>query len=84
MSRPDAKTVEETLRAQILRAGKLEPASLQPHTELVQELGMSSLELLSVLAFAEQKYGVSIRDEDLVSLTTLARIRAKIEELLES
>lgn len=74
-------SAEEAIRAHIVRVGNLDPSSLQPDTELVLELGLSSLELLSVLAFVEQKFGLAIKDEDLVSLTTLARIVDKVEEL---
>jgi acyl carrier protein len=82
MSRLEAEAVAEAIKARIIEVGKLDPASLRPNTELIHELGMSSLELLSVLAFAEQRYGIAIKDEDLVSLTTLSKIVAKVEELL--
>ena len=80
MARPDP-TIEATIRAQIVRAGKLDPEEVGPDTELVRELGMSSLELLDVLAFAEQTYDITIADEELVSLTTLRRMVAKVEAL---
>jgi acyl carrier protein len=81
MGHPASRSIEEAIREHILRVGNLDPESLGPDTELVLELGMSSLELLSVLAFCEQRFGLSIRDEELVSLTTLSRIVKKVEEL---
>lgn len=74
-------SLEETLRLQVAKSAKIDPSLLRPDTDLVRDLGLSSLELLNLLAFAEQRYGITIPDRELALLTTVQRIAHKVEEL---
>jgi len=47
-------------------------------THLILELGMSSLDVLAVLAFAEEKYGVLFPDDELMTLSSIRRIEEAI------
>lgn len=72
--------VEDTIRRYVAESAKLDPAAIEADTDLVQDLGLSSLELLNVVAFVEQRYRITVADRELVSLTTLRRIAAKVRE----
>lgn len=75
MTRP-ARTdqVRTSLVREIALRAHLDPARVTPDAHLVAELGLSSLDLLSVLAFAEEQFGARFPDELLATLTTLAGI----------
>lgn len=76
MTREEALSGEK--RAQLVQRvaslARLEPSRIAPDAHFVTELGLSSLDLLSVLAFAEELSGARFPDELLGSLTTLGRI----------
>jgi acyl carrier protein len=76
--------VEQAIRDRILKVGKLPAQTLGPTTELVSDLGMTSLDLLEVLASVEQRFDVTFKDEELDSLTNLTRIVKKVEALLDT
>lgn len=72
--------VEDSIRRYVAESAKLDPAAIAADTDLVQDLGLSSLELLNVVAFVEQRYRITVADRELVSLTSIRRIAAKVRE----
>jgi acyl carrier protein len=66
------------LVAQVAMRARMPPAEIRADAHLVVELGLSSLELLDVIAYAEQRFSARFPDELLASLTTIE----KIEEAL--
>ena len=76
-------TVEETIRQTVAEVARVSPSTIQPDTDLIHDLSLSSLELLQVLASVEDRYDVSIPNDELVELSTLRRISTKVEQLLK-
>ena len=62
------------LTREIASRAHLEPHEVDPDAHFLRDLGMSSLDLLSVLAFAEKTFGIRFPDERLSELTTLNQV----------
>lgn len=63
--------IADRLTAEIARRAKLEPGQVRPDAHFVVDLGLSSLDMLGVLAFAEKTFAARFPDEILAELTTL-------------
>lgn len=74
------KDITEQLRLEIATRARLEPEQIKPDAHFVLDMGMSSLDLLSVLAFAEKSFGSHFPDEILADLTTLNKVIAAVRE----
>lgn len=76
---PSANDTVERLTREIAKRARIEPADLQPGAHFMRDLGMSSLDLLSVLAYAEQTYSVRFPDELIGELTSLDKVLEAID-----
>lgn len=74
-----AQQARTSLIREIAQRARVDPARVTPDAHLITDLGLSSLDLLSVLAFAEGEFGARIPDELLATLTTLGRIEEAME-----
>ncbi len=70
----------EKLRKEIATRARLELDQVKPDAHFVLDMGMSSLDLLSVLAFAEKSFATRFPDEVLADLTTLNKVNAAVRE----
>ena len=69
----NADDITAGLTAEIAKRAKLAPEQIKPDAHFVVDLGLSSLDMLGVLAFAEKTYGARFPDEILAELTTLSK-----------
>jgi acyl carrier protein len=76
----NASDIAEQLRQEIATRARLEADQVKPDAHFVLDMGMSSLDLLSVLAFAEKSFGARFPDEILADLTTLNKVDAAVRE----
>ena len=67
--------IVEQLAREIAARARLQPHEVDPDAHFLRDLGMSSLDLLSVLAFAEKTFATRFPDERLSELTTLNQVR---------
>jgi acyl carrier protein len=78
MSTPDELRAVEVRVAEIMIAElKLEDVTAEmfdPHLDLVDELGIDSMDLTTVALLIQDEYGVVIDDEDYPQLTTLRKM----------
>lgn len=74
----------EGLRKEIAARARIDVAEVKPDADLVMDLGLSSLDLLSVLAFAEQRLDARFPDEMLGKLTTVAKIEEAMHQFRRS
>ena len=65
--------------AEIAMHARVDPALVTPDAHLIMDLGLSSLDLLTVLAFAEEHFGARFPDEQLGTLTTLTKIEEAVQ-----
>jgi acyl carrier protein len=64
----------EQLTREIAERARVEPADVKPDAHFIQDLGMSSLDLLNVLAYAEKSFCARFPDERIGELTSLDRV----------
>jgi len=76
----DTNDIAEQLRQEIAARARLELDQVKPDAHFVLDMGMSSLDLLSVLAFAEKSFATRFPDEILADLTTLNKVDAAVRE----
>lgn len=62
------------LTREIALRAHMEPEEIKPDAHFVLELGLSSLDMLNVLAFTEKSFSVRFPDETLGDLTTLNKV----------
>jgi len=69
-----ADDIVEQLTREIAARAKMEPDEIKPHAHFVRDLGLNSLDMLTVLAFAEKAFAVRFPDDKLPELATLAKL----------
>lgn len=62
------------LTREIAQRARMRPEEIKPDAHFVLELGLSSLDMLNVLAFTEKSFSVQFPDEKLGDLTTLNKV----------
>ena len=53
---------------------------VKPDDDLVRDLGAESVEIVSLIAAVEDKFGVSIREEDIGAIRTVGDLFDYVEE----
>ncbi|MBQ6465997.1 MAG: acyl carrier protein [Oscillospiraceae bacterium] len=69
--------VRDALAAQF----EIDPEKITPETNLVDDLGADSLDVVELIMNIEDEFGVSISDEDAANLYTVSRIVEYLEKL---
>jgi acyl carrier protein len=77
----DAARWRTLLVAQVAARARVAPDQVQPDAHLVLDLGLSSLEVLDVIAIVEQHSAVRFPDEQLATLTSIERIEDALQAL---
>jgi acyl carrier protein len=58
---------------------KADPAEITPATNIMEDLGADSLDIVELLMAVEENFGVSVPDEDVPGLKTVQDIASYIE-----
>ena len=58
---------------------EIDPKTVEPGTRLKEDLGLSSLTLIMMVEQAERKFGISIRDDQLITLRSVGDIVKCVE-----
>lgn len=61
---------------------QLKEADITPEAELVNDLGINSLELADLIMVCEEKFNIEINDKDIRKFTTVGDICAYLEKLV--
>ena len=69
----------ENLKQFIVEEFKVNPDDVTPEAELVGDLGINSLELADLVYLCEEKFNISIDDEDLHNFNTVGDIVSYLE-----
>lgn len=69
----------ENLKQFIVEEFKVNPDDVTPEAELVGDLGINSLELADLVYLCEEKFNVSIDDEDLHNFNTVGDVARYLE-----
>ena len=70
----------ETLKNLLVEELQLNADDIKPESELANDLGINSIELADLIILCEDKFGVTIEDEDLHKFVTIADVVSYLEE----
>ena len=71
----------EKIQALLAEALNLPLEKVTPDAKIVEDLGADSLDLVELLSQLEDDYGITIPDDEVESLVTVADIAAELENL---
>ena len=71
----------EKIQAMLAEALNLPLEKVTPDAKIVDDLGADSLDLVELLSQLEDEYGITIPDEEVESLVTVADVAAELEKL---
>ncbi|HSC29005.1 MAG TPA: acyl carrier protein [Vicinamibacterales bacterium] len=76
-----APSIEAEVRALIAEVTRRDASAIGSDEDLVERLGVDSLQGLQILAGVEKRFTVTLPDEDLIRLRTIGRIARVVERL---
>jgi acyl carrier protein len=65
-----------------LKLEDVTPETFDPEIDLVDEVGIDSMDLATVALVLQDEYGIRIDEDDYISLTTINRIAEYVNEKL--
>ena len=71
----------EKIQALLAEALNLPVEKVTPDAKIVDDLGADSLDVVELLSQLEDEYGITIPDEEVESLVTVADVAAEVEKL---
>lgn len=74
--------INEKLKEMIAAQLRIDPSEITDETDVVDDLGADSLDVVEILMTIEEEFGVSIPDDDVASLRKLSALTPYIEERL--
>ena len=69
----------EEIKDTLVKQLELDPETITPDAELVNDLGINSLELADLILLCEERYGIEIQDDDLHKFITVGDIVTYLE-----
>ena len=71
----------EKIQAMLAEALNLPLEKVTPDAKIVDDLGADSLDVVELLSQLEDEYGITIPDEEVENLVTVADVAAEVEKL---
>lgn len=71
----------EKVRAALAKQFELDPETITADTNLIDDLGADSLDVVELIMSLEDDFGIAISDEDAAQLYTVGRIVDYLEKL---
>ena len=71
----------EQIRDVLAKQFEIDPESITMDTNLIDDIGADSLDVVELIMSLEDNYGISISDEDAAELYTVRRIVEYLEKL---
>ena len=62
-----------------LKLKDVTPETFDPNLDLIEDLGIDSMELTTIVVVLQDEFGVKIDEDDFGQLTTLAKINEYVE-----
>ncbi len=59
---------------------QINPDDIKPEAELINDLGINSLELADLILLCEEKFGLEVKDDDIHKFITVGDVVAYLEE----
>ena len=70
----------EKLKNLLVEELRVDPNDIKPEAELANDLGINSLEFADLTLLCEEKFGITIDDDDLHTFITVADVVKYLEE----
>ena len=67
-----------------LRLKDVTPSTFDPDLDLIEDLGIDSMELTTIVVVLQDEFGIRIDEDDFSQLTTLAKIDEHVKTLKAS
>ena len=71
----------EQIRDVLAKQFEIDPESITMETNLIDDIGADSLDVVELIMSLEDNYGIAISDEDAAELYTVRRIVEYLEKL---
>lgn len=71
----------EKIQAMLADALNLPVEKVAPNAKIVDDLGADSLDVVELLSQLEDEYGITIPDDEVENLVTVADVAAAVEKL---
>ena len=71
----------EKVRNALAKQFELDPETITAETNLIDDLGADSLDVVELIMSLEDEFGIAISDEDAAQLYTVGRIVEYLEKL---
>ena len=71
----------ETLKKLLAEELQIDPNTVTPDAELASDLGLNSIELANLIMICEEKFDVTIDDDDIHKLVTVGDVVEYLESL---
>ena len=71
--------ISEKLKQIVAAQLKIEADTIEDNTDIVDDLGADSLDIVDILMVIEEQFGVAIPDEDITGLRNLTDMQTYIE-----
>ena len=73
----------ETLKNLLVEELQLDPEEIKMESELINDLGINSIELADLVLMCEDKFGLEIEDDDIHKFITVGDIVNYLSEISE-
>ena len=73
----------ETLKSILVEELSVNEADIRPEAELVNDLGINSLELADLVLLCEERFGIEISDDDVREFLTVGDVADYLEKATE-
>ena len=70
----------ETLKTILVEEMQITEEDIKPEAELINDLGINSLELADLILLCEEKFKIEISEDDIQNFVTVADVVAYIEK----
>ncbi len=80
----DKKVLEDEIKAIISDVSGYDLEEIKLETNLINELEIDSIKAIEIAVAIEKKFKISVRDEDIPNLTTVAQINDLVFNILST
>ena len=80
-SLPDKHELQDRLIEILHRISGADPATIQPESRLMEDIGIDSLGFYEILIEADTCFGIRIQEEQLLQFKTVGDIQSHLESL---